>query len=60
MQADWQLFEKAVDLTGLALRGSMGADGSQPPTYAADLFQQVWGALKEAVAELPDKPKAGF
>src|SRR5438034_1019680 len=26
----------------------MGGQGSQPATYAADLFREVWGALKEA------------
>jgi hypothetical protein len=59
-EIDWQLFEKAVDLSAMALRGAMGGEKSQPPTYAADLFREVWGALKEAAAELPEKPRAGF
>lgn len=59
-EIDWQLFEKAVDLTALALRGAMGGESSQPPSYAAELFREVWDALKEAAADLPEKPKPGF
>ncbi len=54
------LFDKAIELTATALRGAMGGEGSQPPSYAADLFREIWGALKEAAAELPEKHKAGF
>lgn len=59
-EIDWQLFEKAVDITGSALRGAMGSEGSQPPTYAGEVFREIWGALKKASEELPEKPKAGF
>jgi hypothetical protein len=59
-EIDWQLFEKAVDLTASALRGSMGGENSQPPGYAADVFREIWGALKDAVRDLPEKPRAGF
>ena len=59
-EIDWQLFEKACDVTATALRGAMGGDKSQPPTYAGELFREVWGALKDAAQELPDKPRAGF
>ena len=59
-EIDWQLFEKAVELTASALRGAMGAENSQPPQYAGHVFREVWGALKEAAGELPEKPKAGF
>jgi hypothetical protein len=54
------LFEKAIEVTATALRGAMGGQGSQPPSYAGDLFREVWGALKEAAAELPERTKAGF
>ena len=57
---DRALFEKAIDLTASALRGGMGGEGSQPPAYAADVFRQVWAALKEASNDLPERPKAGF
>ena len=59
-EIDWQLFEKACDLTASALRGAMGGENSQPPTYAGEVFRSVWDALKGAAAELPDKPRAGF
>ena len=57
---DRALFEKAVELTASALRGAMGGQGSQPPAYAGDVFREIWRALKEASAELPERPKAGF
>jgi hypothetical protein len=57
---DWQLFEKAIDLTATALRGGMGGENSQPPRYAGDVFREVWAALKEGSEELPEKPRAGF
>ncbi len=59
-ELDWQLFEKAAEMTAIALRGAMGGENSQPPKYAADLFREIWQALKEAAADLPDKPQAGF
>ncbi len=59
-EIDWTLFEKAVDLTASAVRGAMGGEGSQPPKFAADLFREVWSALKEAAEDLPGKGKAGF
>jgi hypothetical protein len=59
-EMEWAVFEKAVDITAAAVRGAMGGEGSQPPTYAAELFRQVWSALKDAAAELPDRGKAGF
>ena len=59
-EIDWQLFEKAVDVTASALRGAMGGENSQPPQYAGQVFRAVWAALKEAAGDLPEKPKAGF
>jgi hypothetical protein len=59
-EIDWAVFEKAVDITASAVRGAMGGEGSQPPTYAAEVFRQVWSALKDAAADLPDRGKAGF
>jgi len=57
---DRVLFDKAVELTATALRGAMGGQGSQPPTYAADLFKAVYEALKEAIGDMPEPSKAGF
>lgn len=59
-EIDWQLFEKAVDLSAMALRGAMGSENSQPPSFAAELFREIWDALKEAAKDLPEKPRAGF
>jgi hypothetical protein len=59
-QIDRTLFDKAIDVTATALRGAMGGENSQPPAYAAELFREIWGALKEASADLTDRQKAGF
>jgi hypothetical protein len=60
VEIDRVLFEKAIDVTATALRGAMGGQGSQPPTYAAELFREIWNALKEGASDLPDRPKPGF
>jgi hypothetical protein len=59
-EIDRILFDKAIDMTATALRGAMGGQGSQPPSYAADVFREIWGALREAAKELPERSKAGF
>ena len=57
---DRVLFEKAIEVTATALRGAMGGENSQPPAYAADVFKEIWGALKEAAADLPERSRPGF
>ncbi len=58
---DWQLFEKAIDLTASALRGAMGGENSQPPAYAGEVFRSVWEALKDVSQDLPERARsAGF
>jgi hypothetical protein len=59
-EIDRALFDKALDITASALRGSMGGDKSQPPSYAAELFKEVWNAVKEGAKDLPERPRAGF
>jgi hypothetical protein len=60
-EIDYQLFEKAIDLTAAALRGAMGAENSQPPAYAGEVFRAVWQALKEGAEDLPERARAaGF
>ena len=59
-EVDRVLFEKAIDVTATALRGAMGGEGSQPPSYAAEVFREVWSALKDAAKELPDRSRPGF
>ena len=59
-ELDWALFEKAVEITASAVRGAMGGENSQPASYAGDVFRDVWKALKDAAADLPERAKAGF
>lgn len=59
-EIDRELFDKAIEVTATALRGSMGGENSQPPSYAGELFREIFRALKEAAEELPDRPRAGF
>ena len=59
-ELDWALFEKAVEITASAVRGAMGGENSQPASYAGDVFRDVWKALKDAAADLPERGKAGF
>jgi hypothetical protein len=59
-EIDWALFEKAVDITASALRGTMGSENSQPPKFAGDVFREVWTALKEASQDLQNKGRPGF
>jgi len=58
---DWALFEKAVEITASAVRGTMGQEGSKEPRYAGDVFREIWAALKEASEDLPERPnRPGF
>jgi len=59
-EPDWALLEKACDITASALRGAMGGEGSQEPKFAADVFREMWGALKEAANEVSERGKPGF
>lgn len=60
-EIDWQLFEKAIDLTASALRGAMGGENSQPPAYAGEVFRSVWDALKAGSQDLPERARGpGF
>jgi hypothetical protein len=59
-EVDKALFDKAIEMTATALRGSMGGENSQPPSYAAELFREIWTALKEGAKDLPDRQRPGF
>ena len=59
-ERDWAIFEKAVEITASAVRGTLGGEKSQPPAFAADVFKQVYAALREAAAEMPESGKPGF
>jgi hypothetical protein len=57
---DWVLFEKSVEITASAVRGTMGGEKSQPPGFPGQVFKEVFAALKEAAAELPERARTGF
>jgi hypothetical protein len=59
-EIDRALLDKAIDVTASALRGAMGGQGSQPPSFAGDVFREVWRALKEGAEDLPERGKTGF
>jgi hypothetical protein len=59
-EIDFALFEKAVEITASALRGTMGAEKGQPPRFAGDVFREVWNAVKEAAEDLPGRGRPGF
>ena len=56
---DWMVFEKAVELTASAVRGTAG--GTQPASYVGEVFRETHRALREtAEAMAPKESKAGF
>ena len=58
-ETDWLIFEKAVEVTASAVRGT--ADGSQPASYVGDVFREIHAALKATADAMPPKEsKAGF
>ena len=57
---DWAIFEKAVEITASAVRGALGGENSQPPAFAADVFKEVYAALREAAGEMSPPGKPGF
>jgi hypothetical protein len=57
---DWVLFEKAVEITASAVRGAMGGEKSQPPGFPGQVFKEVFAALREAAADLPERARTGF
>jgi hypothetical protein len=60
-ETEWAVFEKAVDITASAVRGTMGGEATQPPSYVGDLFREVYGALKETADSLQKEPtRPGF
>lgn len=57
---DWAVFEKAVEITASAVRGALGGENSQPPSFAAQVFKEIYTALREATAEMPQAGRPGF
>ncbi|MEO8292091.1 MAG: hypothetical protein ABI635_03040 [Actinomycetota bacterium] len=54
-ETEWIVFEKAIEVTASAVRGTMGAQGSQPASYVGEVFREIHRALREASAEMPDR-----
>jgi hypothetical protein len=60
-ESDWQVFEKACDITASAVRGAMDGRDGQEASFVGDVFRAVHAALHEAAEEMPSKEqKAGF
>lgn len=58
---DWHVFDKAADVTASAVRGAMGPQGSQPASFVAEVFREIYSALREATDEMPSKDQnTGF
>jgi hypothetical protein len=57
-ETEWTVFEKAVEVTASAVRGTAG--GSQPPSYVGDVFREAYRALKETADAFRQQEKAGF
>ena len=57
-ETDWHVFDKACDMTAMALRGT--ADDVQP-SAAGELFTAIYAALKDAAAGIESGgQQAGF
>ena len=60
-EIDWHVFDKAADITASAVRGALGAQGSQPASYVGEVFREIYAALRQATDEMPSKDnKPGF
>ncbi|GIU97560.1 MAG: hypothetical protein KatS3mg013_1363 [Actinomycetota bacterium] len=58
-ESDWHVFDKAVELTASAVRGTAGGDVT--PSFVAELFREVHEALTKAVERMPHREaKTGF
>ena len=58
-ETDWHVFDKACDITAMALKGQAG-DGVKA-SDAGEVFREVYKALREAAPELEGTTsKAGF
>ncbi len=60
-ERDWAVFEKACEITASAVRGTMGGEGGQPPSFVSEVFREVHATLRSEIDELPATgSKAGF
>jgi hypothetical protein len=54
---DWHVFDKACEITAMAARGT--AD-QVSPAQLADIFREVFGALRDAAGAIDATAPAGF
>jgi hypothetical protein len=60
-ETDWHVFEKAVEITASAVRGTMSGQGGQEAGFVGDVFRAVHKALHDVADEMPSKEqRAGF
>lgn len=60
-ETDWQVFEKACDITASAVRGAMTGRDGQKASFVGDVFRSIHAALRESADAMPSKEqKAGF
>jgi hypothetical protein len=60
-ETEWQVFEKACEITASAVRGTMTGRDGQEAAFVGDVFRSIHSALREAAEEMPSKEqKAGF
>lgn len=59
-ELDWNIFEKACEITASAVRGTMGGQASQPASFVGDVFREVHKALHETAEAMPSKGRTGF
>jgi hypothetical protein len=58
-ESDWHVFDKACDITAMAVRGTARDDVR--PAYIGDLFKEVHRALQDTVDAMENRDsKAGF
>jgi hypothetical protein len=57
-ETDWHVFDKAVEVTAMAVRGSAA---NMKPAEVADVFREVHQALKDAADAMDSNDRtAGF
>ncbi len=56
---DWHVFDKAVEITASAVRGTMSGD--KAPALVAGVFKEVYAELRRTMEEMPSpENRPGF
>ncbi len=59
-ESDWHVFDKACDVTAMAVKGA-AQNQSVTPAYVGDVFREVHRALREVADAMESgDQKAGF